>query len=58
MTEMSLERNKGGRVKVPLSSCIVERLEELGLDLTNKTKIEERIEGDNVIISFRTKESK
>lgn len=52
---MHLERNKGGRVKIPLSSCIVEQLEEMGLNLENKTVIYEKIEGENVIIYFKTK---
>ena len=50
--EMHLERNKGGRVKVPLSACIVEQLENLGLNLQNKALIEEKIKGNTVVIYF------
>jgi len=53
--EMHLERNEGGRVKIPLSSCIVEQLEKMGLNLGNKIEIYEEIEGETVIIYFKTK---
>jgi len=51
--EMHIERNKGGRVKVPLSACLVEHLERMGYDLQNKAVFSEWIDDGNVILTFK-----
>jgi hypothetical protein len=53
--EMHLERSPNGRVKMPLSNCLVKYLESLDLNLDNKTVFNETVVNGRVIIEFQKK---